>query len=99
MTLPQRLLGVPRVLLHTLVAVLATSTLWYAAGEILRVLDPDRSYNALVPLPAALAAALLGGVTAAYVAGEGAGRTPRVAALLAVALIGVAAGVASDLAS
>ena len=37
-----RLLGVPRVLLHTLVAVLATSTLWYAAGEILRVLDPDR---------------------------------------------------------
>ncbi len=94
-----RLLRVPRVLLHTVVAVLATSTLWYAAGEMLRVLDPDRSYDALVPLTAALAAGLLGGVTAAYVAGAGGRRTPRVAVLVAVVLVAVGASAASEHAS
>ena len=94
-----RLLRVPRVLLHTVVAVLATCTLWYAAGEMLRVRDPDRAYDALVPLPAALSAGLLGGVTAAYVAGAGGRRTRRAAALVAVVLVAVAASAASEHAS
>ncbi|MGH3348137.1 MAG: hypothetical protein ACRDO4_14250 [Nocardioides sp.] len=66
-----RLLHVPRVILHTLTALVLGGTLWFACDELLRALDPDRSYDALLPLPFALAVGVLTGVASTYVVGPG----------------------------
>ena len=94
-----RALGVPRVVLHTLVALFVGVTLWYAADELLRALDPDRPYDALTPLPAALAAGFLAGAAAGYVSGPEHRRSLRLAVPVAVVVVALVAGAASSQAS
>lgn len=93
------LLRVPRVALHTLTALLTGGMLWYAAGELLHAVDPDRPYDALTPLPGAVAVTVLAGVAAAYVSGPGGGRLPRVAVVAGVVVVTVGAATASGLAT
>ncbi len=83
-----RLLRVPRVLLHTVTALVLGGTLWYAAEELLRALDPGRSYDALLPFPLAAAIGALTGVASTYLVGPGGRRLVRLtipAVALAVA--------------
>jgi hypothetical protein len=83
-----RLLKVPRVLLHTVTALVLGGTLWYAAEGLLRALDPGRSYDALLPLPLVVAIGALTGVAATYLVGPGGRRLVRLvipALVLAVA--------------
>lgn len=68
-----RVLSVPRVLLHTLAAAVLGATLWVAAGEVLRALDPDRAYDSALPLPVWLLVGALAALAATYVVGPGQG--------------------------
>ena len=94
-----RLLRVPRVLLHTLAGLAIGVALWVAAGQTLHALDPDRSYDAVLPVWLAVA---VGGLTAAgatYVVGPG--RAPRGLLLgrIAVPLLALACAFAAVVAA
>ena len=91
-----RLLGTVRVLLHLVALVVVGGSLWYAAGELLRALDPTRSYDALLPFPLVLAVGVVTGVAATYVVGPGGGRTAKVAVAVVVLAFPVGAQLASD---
>ncbi len=91
-----RLLGVPRVILHTMAALVLGGPLWYIAGELPRVLDPDRPYDALLPLPAAVAVGVLTGVASTYLVSPGGLRWVRLAIPAVVLLATVATSAASD---
>jgi len=90
-----RLLQVPRVLLHTLAAMILGGTLWFTASELPRVLDPDRPYDALLPLPIALAVGVLTGVAATYVVSAGGRGWARLAIPAVVLVAAVATSAAS----
>jgi hypothetical protein len=90
-----RLLGVPRVVLHTLAALVLGGTLWFAAGELLRALDPDRPYDALLPLPLALAVGMLTGVASTYLVGPGGRGWARLAIPAGVLVVAIATSTAS----
>jgi hypothetical protein len=85
-----RVLHVPRVLLHTLASLAVGLPLWIAAGETLRALDPERSYDAALPIGLALAVGVLTALAATYVVGPA--RTTRVLLLgrIAVPLVALA---------
>jgi len=90
-----RLLDVPRVVLHTLAALVLGGTLWFTAGELMRVLDPDRSYDAPLPLPVALAVGVLAGVAATYLVSPGGRGWARLAIPAGVLVVAVATSAAS----
>lgn len=91
-----RLLGTGRVLLHLLTLVVVGGSLWYGAGELLRALDPTRSYEALLPFPVVLAVGVITGVAATYVVGPGGGRTAKVVVAVLTLVFPVGAQLASD---
>ena len=74
-----RLLQVPRVLLHTMAALVLGGTLWYIADEVLRALDPGRPYDAQLPLALAVVIGALTGVASTYLVGPGGRRYVRLA--------------------
>ena len=94
-----RLLHVPRALLHALGSLTAGAALWYAASELLTALDPDRSYDALLPWPLAVAVGVLAGAAATCVVGPGRPsrrhRLARAATPLAVVAVALGAGSAA----
>ncbi|HEX6149966.1 hypothetical protein [Nocardioides sp.] len=90
-----RLLEVPRVMLHTAASLVLGGTLWFTADELLRVLAPGRSYDAVLPLPVALAVGVLTGAASTYLVGPGGHRWVR----LAIPAGGLIVAVATSLAS
>lgn len=94
-----RVLHVPRVLLHTLASLAVGLALWVAAGQTLRALDPERSYDAVMPLGLAVSAGVLTALAATYVVGPG--RTTRVLLLgrTAVPLVALACAFAAVVAA
>lgn len=90
-----RLLEVPRVILHTLTALVLGWTLWFSGGELLRAVDPDRSYDAPLPLPVALAIGVLTGVASTYVVSPGGRRWARLAIPAGALVVAVATSAAS----
>lgn len=90
------MLGTGRVLLHLCALAVAGGSLWYGAGELLRALDPARSYDALLPLPVALAIGVVTGAVATYVVGPGGGRTAKVVVAVVALALPVGAQLASD---
>lgn len=91
-----RLLRTGRVLLHLVALVVVGGSLWYAAGELLRALDPARSYDALLPFPLVLAVGVVTAAVATYVVGPGGGRTAKVVVAVLALALPVGAQLASD---
>ena len=90
-----RLLRVPRVVLHTVAALVLGGTLWFTAGELLRAFDPDRSYDAPLPLLLALAVGVLTGVASTYVVPPGGRGWARLAIPASVLVVAVATSATS----
>ncbi len=95
-----RLVRTPRVLLHTLASLAVGVALWVAAGQTLRALDPERSYDAAMPLWLAVSVGVLTALAATYVVGPGRSTTAPLLGRIAVPLLALgcawAAVVASD---
>lgn len=90
-----RLLAVPRVLLHTLAALVVGGTLWYTADQLLRVVDPGRQYDAQLPLAVSVAVGALTAPATTYLVGPGGLRSVRVAIPAVVLLVAFASSFAS----
>jgi hypothetical protein len=94
-----RVLHVPRVLLHTLASLAVGLPLWVAAGETLRALDPERSYDAALPIWLVPAVAVLTAVAATYVVGPGRSTRALLLGRIAVPLVALACAFAAVVAA
>lgn len=86
-----RLLHLDRVLLHTATLTVFGGMLWYAAGELLRALDPSRSYEAPLPLAMVVGVALLAATAATLAVGPRESTWTRIGICVAVVAASVGA--------